>query len=53
MSTNISDEKREALISKIFQIREFIEQNGKDENATRLISYLGDIFKETEPQLFA
>ena len=46
MSTNISGEKREALISKIFQIRSFIEQNGKDENAARLISYLGDLFKE-------
>ena len=46
MSTNISGEKREALISKIVQIREFIEQNGKDKNAARLISYLGDLFKE-------
>ena len=46
MSTNISGEKREALISEIFEIKSFIEQNAKDENAAHLISYLGDLFRE-------
>ncbi len=46
MSTNISGEKREALISEIFEIKSFIEQNAKDKNAAQLISYLGDLFRE-------
>ena len=46
MSTNISGEKRETLIKEIYQIKSFIEQNAKDENATRLISFLGDLFRE-------
>lgn len=46
MSTNISGQKREALISEIFEIKSFIEQNAKDENAAQLISYLGDLFRE-------
>jgi adenine-specific DNA-methyltransferase len=46
MSTNISGEKREALLSKIAQIKSFIEQNAKDENASQLLSFLGDLSKE-------
>lgn len=46
MSTNISGEKREALLSKISQIKSFIEQNAKDENAAQLLSYLGDLSRE-------
>ena len=46
MSTNISCEKREILINEINQLKSFIEQNAKDKNATRLISYLGDLFRE-------
>ena len=46
MSTNISGQKREALISEIYQIKSFIEENAKDENAAQLIAYLGDLFRE-------
>ena len=46
MSTNISGEKRAALLSEINQIKAFIEQNAKDENASRLLSYLGDLSRE-------
>lgn len=46
MSTNISGEKRAALLSEINQIKAFIEQNANDENASRLLSYLGDLSKE-------
>ena len=46
MSTNISGQKREALISEIYQIKSFIEENAKDENVAQLLSYLGDLFRE-------
>ena len=46
MSTNISGQKREALISEMYQIKSFIEENAKDENAAQLIAYLGDLFRE-------
>lgn len=46
MSTNISGEKRADLLSEINQIKAFIEQNANDENASRLISYLGDLSRE-------
>lgn len=46
MSTNISGEKRQALLSKIAEIKLFIEQNSNDKNASQLISYLGDLTRE-------
>ena len=46
MSTNISGEKREALLSKIAEIKTFIEKNGEDKNALQLLSYLGDLSRE-------
>ena len=46
MSTNISGIKRESLISKINQIKTFIEQNAHDQNAANLISYLGELTRE-------
>ena len=46
MSTNISGEKRQALLSKIAEIKSFIEQNSNDKNASQLISYLGDLTRE-------
>ncbi len=46
MSTNISGEKREALLSKIAQIKTFIEKNAEDKNATQLLGYLGDLSRE-------
>lgn len=46
MSTNISGIKREELISKINQIKAFIEQNAHDKNAANLFSYLGELTRE-------
>ena len=46
MSTNISGEKRQALLSKIAEIKSFIEQNSNGKNASQLISYLGDLTRE-------
>ncbi len=46
MSTNISGIKREELISKINQIKAFIEQNAHDKNAANLLSYLGELTRE-------
>ena len=46
MSTNISGKKREELISKINQIKTFIEQNAHDRNAANLLSYLGELTHE-------
>ena len=46
MSTNISCEKRKDLISKIEEIKQFIEQNAKDKNAANLLSYLGELTRE-------
>ncbi|MEE3312628.1 MAG: site-specific DNA-methyltransferase [Treponema sp.] len=46
MSTNISGENREALLSKIAEIKTFIEKNTEDKNASQLLSYLGDLSRE-------
>lgn len=46
MSTNISGEKREALLSKIAEIKTFIEKNAEDKNATQLLGYLGELSRE-------
>ncbi len=46
MSTNISGKKREALLSKIAEIKTFIEKNAEDKNASQLLSYLGDLSRE-------
>lgn len=46
MSTNISGKKREALLSKIEQIKNFIEVNADDKNASLLLGYLGELSRE-------
>jgi len=46
MSTNISGEKREALLSKIAEIKTFIERNAEDKNASQLLGYLGELSRE-------
>ena len=46
MSTNISGKKREALLSKIAEIKTFIEKNADEKNASQLLSYLGDLSRE-------
>jgi len=46
MSTNISGKKREALLSKIEQIKNFIEVNADEKNASQLLGYLGELSRE-------
>lgn len=46
MSTNISGEKRQALLSKIAEIKSFIEQNANDRNASQLLTYLVELSRE-------
>ena len=46
MSTNISGKKREALLSKIEQIKNFIEKNADEKNASQLLGYLGELSRE-------
>lgn len=45
MSTNISKEKREKLISEIKAIREYISAAPQDENTGNLLTYLSEIEK--------
>ncbi|MBO1511540.1 site-specific DNA-methyltransferase [Metabacillus bambusae] len=52
MSTNISKQKREDLLEKINQIKTFVEDNSNDENARRLLSYLGEIQKDINGKKF-
>lgn len=46
MSTNISKQKREALLNKIKEIRAFISAAPQDENTSNLLSYLSDLEKD-------
>lgn len=46
MTTNISKEKREILISKIKEIKQFIASSPQDENTSTLLSYIADIEKD-------
>ncbi len=46
MSTNISKQKRDELISKVNKIREYLLSAKQDENTENLLSYLGEITKE-------
>lgn len=46
MSTNISKQKREDLLSKIKEIRTFISNASQDENTWKLLSYLSDLEKD-------
>ena len=46
MSTNISKQKREALLNKIKDIRNFIAAAPQDENTGNLLSYLSDLEKD-------
>ena len=43
MSKNISGEKRQLLLSRIEEIKEFIEKNAGDKNSATLLSYLGEL----------
>lgn len=46
MTTNISKEKREILINKIKEIKQFIASSPQDENTSTLLSYIADIVKD-------
>lgn len=46
MSTNISKEKREKLISEIKAIRDYISAAPQDKNTGNLLTYLSEIEKD-------
>ena len=46
MSTNISKQKRDALLDKIQQIKNFISAGPQDENTANLLTYIGELTKE-------
>ena len=46
MSTNISKQKREDLLNKIKEIRNYIATSPQDENTGNLLSYLSDLEKD-------
>ena len=46
MTTNISKEKREILVNKIKEIKQFIASSPQDENTATLLSYIADIEKD-------
>lgn len=46
MSTNISKQKREDLLNKIKEIRNYIVASPQDENTGNLLSYLSDLEKD-------
>ena len=48
MSTNISKEKREKLLSEIKSIRDFISAAPQDKNTGNLLKYLADIEKDVK-----
>ena len=52
MSTNISKQKREDLLAKIKEIRTFISAAPQDENTGNLLSYLFDLEKDVNTDLF-
>ena len=52
MSTNISKEKRDALISNINAIKEYILSHPQDENALNLLSYTNEIENELRAKRF-
>lgn len=48
MSTNISKQKRDDLISKIKEIRKYIASAEQDENTGNLLAYLNELEKEVK-----
>ena len=46
MSTNISKQKREDLLAKIKEIRNFIAAAPQDENTGNLLSYISELEKD-------
>ena len=50
MSTNLSKEKRDNIIIKIKEIRDFISSSPQDKNTGNLLTYLSEIEKEISAQ---
>jgi len=48
MSVNISKQKRDVLISKIKELKDFINASPQDKNTQNLLGYIGDILKEID-----
>jgi adenine-specific DNA-methyltransferase len=46
MSINISKEKRDILVNKIKEIKQYIASSPQDENTSKLLSYIADIEKD-------
>lgn len=46
MSTNISKQKRDALLDKINQIKNYISAAPQDKNTANLLAYIGELTKE-------
>ena len=46
MSNNVSKQKREDLLGKIYKIRSFIAASPQDDNVCRLLAYVSDIEKD-------
>lgn len=52
MSTNISKQKREDLLAKIKEIRNYIAAAPQDENTGNLLSYLSDLEKDVNSKKY-
>lgn len=52
MSTNISKQKREGLLNKIKEIRNYIAAAPQDENTGNLLSYLSDLEKDVNSKKY-
>lgn len=52
MSTNISKQKRDALLAKIQEIKSFIETAPQDQNTANLLSYIGELTKEVNSKKY-
>ncbi len=52
MTTNISKEKREILINKIKQIKQFLVSCPQDENTSNLLLFIADIEKEIKSKKY-
>lgn len=52
MTTNISKEKREILVNKIKEIKQFIASSTQDENTATLLSYIADIEKDIKAKKY-
>ena len=50
MSTNLSKQKRDDLLSKISAIRAYISAAPQDENTGSLLTYLSDLEKDSGRQ---